>query len=171
MSNIEQELKILRADIQGLKAEISSINENLSAIEELLRLLVANQMLNNLEIKKPTPKKSAEKISALGFLKNIYDSAPTSPKEIIQGHAKIYHLSNTWIWAEMVDGTIYKESKIRILRRSKKLFSTSIIKLQYLSDAADEVPSVYTGYFRVQLSGIGTDELKKDDIIESYILE
>ena len=161
----------MQNDISEIKNRLSAIEKNLASLEELMRLIVANQMLNNLEIKTPL-EKSAEKVSKPSFFINIYDSAPTSPKEIIQGHAKIYNIRDCWIWAEMVNGTIYKESKIRILRRSKKLFSTSIIKLQYLSDAADEVPSVYTGYFRAQLLGLGTlDELKKGDILEAYILE
>ena len=53
MSINEQELKIIRSDIQDLKAEISLLNQNFSAIEELMRLIVANQMLNNVEIEKP----------------------------------------------------------------------------------------------------------------------
>ena len=51
MSINEQELKIIRSDIQDLKAEISLLNQNFSAIEELMRLIVTNQTSNNVEIK------------------------------------------------------------------------------------------------------------------------
>ena len=51
MSINEQELKIIRSDIQDLKAEISLLNQNFSALEELMRLIVANQTSNNVEIK------------------------------------------------------------------------------------------------------------------------
>ena len=153
MSNIEQELKILRADIQGLKAEISSINENLSAIEELLRLLLANQLIDNLDFK-----------------------SPPKTKEIIQGRAEIIYGTGAaylngcyWSYVNVNSGSITRNCKFRILRNDENIFEGTEIDI-LAADCQTKVNSANAGHIYL-ISTKNYFDLQKNDVIESYILE
>ena len=150
MSINEQELKIIRSDIQDLKAEISLLNQNFSALEELLRLLVANQMLNNVEIEKP-PK-----------IEN-----PPKTKEVLQGRDKIYAVGGS-LYAVMLSGKILSDSIIKVIRSGKIIFNT---KISYLDSFHQGTREITYGYFQCQLSGVDNNKIEENDIIEAYTWE
>jgi len=93
-------------------------------------------------------------------------------KEVIQGHAQIrqiFKISKVGNAAGCIvtDGTIFRNSNVRLLRDSKVVWSGKLISLKRLKDDAKEVRQGFECGLRLD----GYDDVKPDDVVEFYTTE
>jgi len=93
-------------------------------------------------------------------------------KEVIQGHAQvrqIFKISKVGNAAGCIvtDGTIFRNSNVRLLRDSKVVWSGKLISLKRLKDDAKEVRQGFECGLRLD----GFDDIKPDDVVEFYTTE
>jgi translation initiation factor IF-2 len=93
-------------------------------------------------------------------------------KEVIQGQAqirKIFKISKVGNAAGcmVTDGTVYRNSNVRLLRDSKPVWSGKLSSLKRLKDDAKEVRQGFECGLRLD----GFDDIKENDIVEFYTTE
>ncbi|MEG1718971.1 MAG: translation initiation factor IF-2 [Clostridia bacterium] len=93
-------------------------------------------------------------------------------KEVIQGHAEVRQIfkvstAGTIAGCHVTDGKIQRASKVRVQRAGTQIFEGELESLKRFKDDAKEVAQGFDCGIAIS----GFNDLKEEDVIESYILE